>query len=77
VHEGIGTTVVGLDEAIALGGVEPFDCSGLQGSNLMSECTPGNTPRRETVSTCLLESSGPHRGAQLRPATLETDLRRI
>jgi hypothetical protein len=29
-HEGIGTALLGFDEAIALHRVEPLDCSGIQ-----------------------------------------------
>jgi hypothetical protein len=36
VHKRIGAAIIGLDKTVALGGVEPFYCSGGQRGNLVS-----------------------------------------
>jgi hypothetical protein len=55
-HERVTATTIRLDKAIALGGVKPFHSSGLQERNLvLAKCTPGDMPRRETVSTAIEE----------------------
>src|SRR5918996_2865639 len=57
VHECVGPATLRRDEPIALGGVEPLHCSGIQGDNLVSKITPGDMPDARQ-SNVILESGG-------------------